>query len=186
MGSLESMVTTVLSKPEVAKIKFSFGVVSIDSSSYLKVKNAITGGKIKVSYRASLGPQRAIYRYTHNTLFVGFRTAAGNADREALVVHECTHAACDIAGKKMLVKESEAAAYIAQCLYFYYKNEKAIKSGAKPTFANDILKTAWAAAEKVAGGGALSSADLQPLFSAISRNPIYRKRHSAQERYDGI
>jgi len=184
--AMKNMIITVLSKPEVAKIKFSFGAISINSTSFRNVKNAVTTGKITVSYNAKLGAGRATYRYTHNTLFAGFKATAGIADREALLVHECTHAASDIAGKKMLVKESEAAAYIAQCLYFYYKNEKAIKAGATPTFKNNILKSTWSIAMKAVGNSSLSAADVKPLMDAISKHPLYLKRHSAKVIYDGI
>lgn len=183
---MKSMVTTLLSKPEVAKIKFSFGAISIDSNSFASVKNAVTKGKIKVKQNKGLGNKIAKYRYTHNILFSGFKTTGGNADLEALLVHECVHGAFDILGKKMLVSQSEAAAYIAQCLYFYYKNEKAIKGGATPTFKNSVLKAAWPIALKAVKSSSLKTSDIQPLFSAIAKHPTYKKRHSTQVGYDGI
>lgn len=183
---MKNMIITLLSKPEVSKIKFSFGTISVNSATFQKVKNAVKTGKIKVSYNSKLGVGQAKYRYTHNTLFAGFRSTAGITDRESLLVHECTHAAFDIAGKKLVRQNSEAAAYIAQCLYFYYKNEKAIKAGSKPTFKHTILKAAWAVAMKAVVNSTLSAADLKPLMDAISKNPLYLKRYMAKVPYDGI
>jgi hypothetical protein len=183
---MKNMVITLLSQTEVSKIKFSFGSMSVDSKSFQQVKAKVSSGKIKIAYNAKLGPKVAKYRYTHNTLFVGFKTTGKNADREALLVHECTHAASDIAGKKTLLTHSEAAAYIAQCLYFYYKNEAKIKKGAKPTFAQAVLREAWKVAMKAVSNSTLSNSDVQPLFKAIAKNPTYMKRHSQQVGYDGV
>ncbi len=183
---MKTMVTSLLSKSVVKKIKFKSGSISIDSQSFQQVKTKINGGNIKIVYKAKLGGKKAIYRYTHNTLFVGFQATGGNADREALLVHECTHAALDIAGKKMLVKQSEAAAYIAQCLYFYYKNEAAIKKGSKPQFANALLREAWKVAMKAVHNSTLNNTDIQPLLTAVANHPLYKKRHSKQVEYDGV
>ncbi len=183
---MKNMAIIILSKPEVAKINFSFGGMNIAPKSFQQVKSAITGNKITISHDAKLGFGQAKYRYTHNTLFTGFKTTGGNTDLEALLVHECVHAACDIAGKKMLVNQSEAAAYLAQCLYFYYMNEAAIKGGATPTFKNSILKAAWPIAIKAVSNSALSTSDVQPLLTAVSKHPTYLRRHANQVIYDGI
>lgn len=183
---MKTMVTAVLAKPEVTKISFSYGGVKVDSNGFKRVISSINSNKIKVQHNARLGSKKGIYRYTHNTLFLGFKATGGDADREALIVHECVHAISDIAGTKMLVSKSEAVAYIAQCLYFYYKNETAIKSGQKPTFKVKVLQKAWDAAMKAVQNGSLTNADVKPLLDEIAKHPTYRSRHSKDVLYDGV
>jgi len=186
MGDLEKKVSYVLTKTETGKIKFSLGSISIDSNSYKQVKTQIDNGKIKVVYSKEIGANAAKYRYTHNTLFLGFQSVNDIA-KEALIIHECTHAAFDIAKEALLVSHSEAAAYIAQCLYFYYCNEQALSTGnVKPTFKSKILKAAWNVATKALQNSSLSDNDIKELLAEIVRDPVYKKRHKQQEKYDGL
>lgn len=184
---MRNMVAKVLARPEVAKIEFSLGKISISSASFKKVGVCIRSGKIKVTHTPKLGRGTAKYRYTKNTLFLGFSSVSGNADSEALIVHECTHAACDIDGKKLLVSQSEAAAYVAQCLYYFYRNEVELsKPGVSPTFKSDLLREAWAAATKARASKALGDADIKPLIDEIEVHKLYKTRHSLMEAYDGV
>jgi hypothetical protein len=184
---MKKMVMAVLSKPEVAKIKFTLETIKIGSSSFQLVKSKIQGNKIKVGYSAKLGTGVAKYSYKKNTLSLGFKSIGGNADKEALIVHECTHAACDIAGKAMLLTHSEAAAYVAQALYFYYRNEVVLsKPGVKPTFVSALLREAWEVATKARANPKLGKDDIKKLLGLIAKHPLYKKRHSKTEAYDGV
>jgi len=107
-------------------------------------------------------------------------------DKEALVIHECTHAACDIAGKTVVVSHSEAAAYVAQCLYFYYINEAALASGKTPTFNDPILKAAWDVATIARQNSSLSNQDIATLIAEISKHPTYKDRATQDVNYDGV
>jgi hypothetical protein len=145
---------------------------------------AIQFGKISVV--RSEKPTK--YRSTNNTLLLNPKDASAGADMEALIVHECTHAGCDLRKASLTVDYSEAVAFVAQCLFFYYKNEKVLKSGsAKPTFADPILKGAWKVAMKVKepGAAALSAADVKPLLNAIASHKNYKNTYSKQVIYDG-
>ena len=184
---MKNMVITVLSTPEVAKIKFTLGPITISPFSFKQVTDTIQNDKIKVVFSAKLPANVAKYRYTHNTLFLGFRTTGGSVDKEALIIHECTHAALDIAGKAVMVSHCEAAGYVAQCLYFYYKNETELsKPGVKPTFPSPTLNEAWKVAEKARDNEVLSDTDIEPLLQEIAKNPLYKSRHAQQEPYDGV
>lgn len=186
MSALTDAVGAVLDKVETGRIVFSLGGISIDANSYKGVKTQIDAGKIKVEHNPKIGTNNGVYRYTANTLFLGFQTA-DNLDREALIVHECCHAAMDIAAKTVRVAHSEAAAYVAQCLYFYYRNEAAFSSGArKPTFASEKLSAAWDVATKARANPALSDEDIAPLLAAIAKDPTYKDRHDKDESYDGV
>lgn len=186
MGVLETAVGDVLAKTETGKINFALSTLAIDGNSFKGVKKAVDDGKIKVVYDAQRGSNSAAYRYTANTLFVGFNLV-NTQDRQALVIHECTHAACDIAAKALLVTHSEAAAYIAQCQLFYYLNEAALSSGKTvPTFQSAILTEAWPVAMKARTSPTLADGDIAKLIAAISADPVYKERVANSEAYDGV
>lgn len=183
---MQQVVIDTLDRPEIRKIAFGVGAIYVNALSFEPVKQAITGGKIKVEHKSSIGPYGAKYRYTANTLFLGFSSTGGNADREALIVHECVHAFLDIAAKTVLVKQSEAAAYVAQILYFYYRNEAALSGGQKPTFRDPVLKAAWDVAMIARRKSNLTEAEVQPLYDAIAKHDLYKHSHSKDETYDGV
>ena len=186
MSDLKTQVSNVLAKAETSKINFSLPTIAIGSNSYKDVKTNIDSGKITVAYDIKVGANAAKYRYTANTLFLGF-SLVDNADKEALIIHECTHAACDIAKKTLLISHSEAAAYVAQCLYFYYLNEKALSTGKQPTFKSGILQAAWDASTKARNNnGSLSAKDIEKLISEIVKNPTYKDGNTKSETYDGV
>lgn len=186
MSALSDAVGAVLDRVETGRISFTLGAITIDSNSYKGVKTQIDAGKIKVEYKAKAGTNGGIYRYTANTLFLGFQTV-DNMDREALIVHECSHAAMDIAAKTVRVSHSEAAAYVAQCLYFYFRNEAAFSSGARtPTFASAILTAAWDVATKARANPKLADDDIAPLLTAIANDSTYKDRHDKDEKFDGV
>lgn len=184
---MKKMVCEILAKPEVAKIKFTLGPVTIEPHSFTQVEESILNGKIKVVFTPKLPANNAKYRYTHNTLFLGFMTVGNNIDKQALIIHECSHAAMDIAGKALLVSHCEAAAYVAQCLFFYYTNEADLsKPGVKPTFQSAILQEAWKVAEKARDHEVLNDEDIAELLKEIAKHPLYKTRHSKHEPYDGV
>ena len=184
MSDLKTQVSNVLAKTATAKIKFSLDGISIDANAYKQVKTNIENGKIQVNYSDKIGAT-AKYRYTHNILFLGFKNI-DNSDKEALVIHECTHAACDIAGKAVLVSHSEAAAHVAQCLYYYYINEAALASGNKPTFKSSLLKAAWDVAMTARQNSTLSDEDIKTLMAEIAKHPTYKDGANQNENFDGV
>ena len=186
MGALETSVSNLMAKAETGKIKFTLAGIAIDSTSYKAVKDCVDNAKIKVSYDATLGANAAKYRYTHNTLFLGFQPVTGQ-DKEALVVHECTHAACDIAKKSLLVSNSEAAAYVAQSLYFFYMNEKVLADGkVKPTFKSGILQAAWDVATQARATPSLTNEHIKKLLEEIAKDAAYKDRYTKNDDFDGV
>lgn len=183
---MKQIVLNTLDKPEIRKIAFGFGTIYINALSFESVKEAIKKDKIKVEYKSSLGANTAKYRYTANTLFLGFKDTGGSTDREALIVHECVHAIFDIAGKTMLVKQSEAAAYVTQVLYFYYRNESVILAGSTPTFKDPILKAAWDVAMIARRRSNITEKEVAPLYTAISKHSLYKNNYNNDEKYDGV
>ena len=185
ISPLAQKVIGVLSGPEVRRISFSLGGTSINkAATFQPVSIAIQSGKISVVQ----SQKPTVYSSTSNTLSLNPKDASAGADMEALIIHECTHAGCDLRKASLTVGYSEAVAFVAQCLFFYYKNEKVLKSGsAEPTFNDRILKEAWKVAMKVKepSAVALSTADVQLLLNAIARHKNYKNTYSKQMIFDG-
>ncbi len=184
---MADLVTDVLNMPDVARIGFTFGTIAVGTVGFAAVKAGLLGNQIKVEVEKKRGKGHAVYRYTADTFFFGFDSAGGNADLQALVVHEAVHAGFDVAATAMLVKESEALAYIAQCLFFYYVNEAALSGGTSvPAFRDPILKAAWPVSQTALKQPALTVTDLEPVFAAISVHPTYKDRYGQNVPYDGL
>lgn len=184
--SLATQVSDLLAKAATGKINFSIPTIAIGPQSYKEVKANIDNGKISVVHDNKYGANVARYRYSENKLLLGFKLVE-TTDQEALIIHECTHAACDIAGKTLLEINSEIAAFLAQVSYFYYANESAILAGSKPTFTPGILKEAWEAAAVARGNkGMLGANDLARLSAEIVKVPVYSKADKNNVAYNGV
>lgn len=183
---MKEVVLSVLDQPAIRRIAFSFGPIMVNAMSFEPVKTALNETRITVVYSSKLGANRAKYSFTNNRFTLGFRSASGNLDREALIAHEATHAALDAVSNPRSVKQSEAAAYILQCLYFYYRNESAFQDGAQPTFADPILRAAWSVSQICRRRTQLTDDEVEPLFDAIAQHSLYRGREDDEEAFDGV
>jgi len=183
---MKEIVLSVLNQPAIRRIAFSFGPITINAMSFEPVKTALNDDRITVVHSSNLGANRAVYSFTNNRFRLGFRTLSGSIDREALIAHEATHAALDAASVPRSVKQSEAAAYIQQCAYFYYRNESAFQDGAQPTFADPILRAAWPVSQIARRRTQLTDAEVEPLFTAIAAHSLYHGREDDEEGFDGV
>ncbi len=79
--------------------------------------------------------------------------------KNALIIHECTHAVYDVAKTKMSNATSESIAYIVQCQYLLVKNDTG-KRLTSPNKAKDkVFELAWEIAAKVQRGEKPDSTD---------------------------
>ena len=99
---------------------------------------------------------------------------------------DITLRALDILGSPVTVKVSEAAAYIAQCLFYYNSNQSAFQGGKTPSFGNGTLRAAWGVAMTALKTPALTDADLAPLYTALASDPLYRGRLDKSDAFDGV
>lgn len=187
--ALSDDIIAVLKDEHTKKISISFGSVKIDASGYLDVTTAIKDGKIAVSHNSKLGSYAGEYIYKPNNKFsMGFEKVGADESRMALIVHEASHALFDIKLQKMKVKESEAAAYIAQVLYLYYSwgyDDDDDGELTDPTLSNGILKAAWPIAKSIASGGSVEDAALEKLYDEIGKDSKYDGRLELDEDIDG-
>ena len=187
-ATMEDMVFAVLDSPITkSKIAFRVGMIFIGPSYYSRVQDAFRDGAIELRYSDRLR-NKAKYRPGKNRLTVGFRETKGKPDREALLLHELTHVAHDIRGIPRLVLHSEASAYIAQALYFYYRNESVLKAGhMAPSFGDKILSAAWDVSKLARKKpSVLSDSDAKPLFNAIKKHGAYKNSYNQDYEFDGV
>lgn len=181
------MVTTVLNMPATQRISFTFGSVWVNSVSFGLVVTALANSLISIVVNTDLGAGAAKYNHKRQRFTFGFASTGGSSDRESLIVHESVHAAFDVAVSPLMVKQSEAAAYIAQCLYFYYKHEAEFVAGrVAASFADPVLQAAWPVSQKVLTNPQLTDTDVAPLLTAVSSHRLYTGRGDDIEDYDGV
>jgi hypothetical protein len=182
---MKQVVISVLDDANVNRIAFRFGPVNVTGAGYGSVKSAVQADRITAIHVPELGMNAAVYRWTANQFRLGFNSLGGSADRKALIVHEATHAIFDMGSTRMKEKESEAGAYIAQCMFFFFVNEAAIRGGATPTFSNNpILAAAWTIAVAAIATPQIADAALAPLFTAIANDRHYNAE--ADLAFDGV
>lgn len=183
---MKDIVIDTLGLPAASQFTFSFSPINVGPLTFTPVIAALQADKITVTRDAKLPNGIAVYSYKHNRYRLGFDATNGNADRQAVIVHESIHAALDILASPVTVKVSEAAAYIAQCLFYYYSNQSAFQGGTTPTFANGTLRAAWGVAMTALKTPALTDADLAPLYTALASDPLYRGRLDKSDAFDGV
>ena len=177
-------VVNILRHSDTQKIKpFSIGGVGFDPNTFPLLAGFIDRGKIKVDDSGQDG--MAEYDYATNTIFLGF-TWCIDPVKDALILHECTHAVYDVANTKMSTDVSEAIAYIVQCQLAFIKlgDRKRLSS---PNSAKDLVfELAWKIAVKLQQGVKPNATEKSNLLAAVGRHPFYMKNASADAGYNGV
>lgn len=134
-ANLVQSLISVLNHPRLVEIDFSLMGVNISHGSYLLVRNALRDGSIAAENHALPAgvegfylPQDALHRVTGailipgNTFVMPF-VVASTVARKANVVHEATHAFCDIRAigrpgtTRFTRDQSESVAHVAQATF---------------------------------------------------------------------
>ena len=111
---------------------------------------------------------------------LGFNSAAGMNQR-ALILHEATHAACDVARYgAMITIESEIMAYVAQAVFL------TVKLGSLPLQSDAIISNSQLLADIVLSGRALTPADLLAISQEILTHRDYAGKATLRVGYDGV
>ena len=172
----------------ISKIKFKIDSFSVSPKSYAKVARLITTGRIRVEYNWNVGTS-AYYYGTQNKIEVGF-TSARTLTKRALVIHECTHAVFDINKySQSTVATSEAAAFIAQCLFARINspkpNDPVYRLYDDKEVKDRVFRIAWAFAGKILKGESLTQDDYANLKNAILNHPDYKDGRNLSG-WDGV
>lgn len=182
-----STVTGNLRDADCQKIKsFSFGGIGFDAKTFPLLAGFIDRGKIKVEYDSAKDGEAA-YDYATNTIILGFRWAIDEV-KNALIIHECTHALYDVAKTKMTTAISESIAYIVQCQYLIIKRGEGGKRLSSKDSAKDLVfELAWKiAAELQVNGKAPTKSEQAALQAAVSQHPFYMAKSAGDAGFDGV
>ncbi len=110
----------VLRGPEASRIRFTFpavgGPITVNHMTFDRVARAIEDGDIHISVTKTFPP--GVYaQYDSSTNTILTPPVIGRVDA-GMVLHECTHAAFDLARTAVSALDDEAAAYVVDALYF--------------------------------------------------------------------
>ncbi len=177
-------VATVLEDPAIQRINFVIGGFEIRPPLYQLVHDAITsviGRRVEVLCNPN---QRndAWYDSDHNQFSLK-SVFARPTTKQALIVHEATHAGCDLRNDHhMRVDTSEAAAYIAQCIYMRQKTRPADLRAGTRLIDDDpdidaIFEQAWTVAGSILDHGFSHRADTEELQRRIRACETYNPQH---------
>ena len=148
------------------------------------VKTLMEAGAVKVEHNLKLKGS-AEYDMNTNTLNVWF-TEATDIPKKALIVHEATHAAYDLAKIKMSVAESESIAYIAQCCYARANAaDPNDRLKAKTPEIDKVFEVAWGIAAKIQNGSNPDFKDCSNMRDAVSEHPFYSAKYANSAGFNG-
>ena len=174
----------ILRDSDAQKIKpFSFGGIGFDPKTFPVLAGFIDRGQVRVDDSEKDG--MAEYDYRTNTIILGFTWTVDHV-KEALIVHECTHAVYDVAKTKMSTAISEAIAYIVQCQYLLVKRGDG-KRLTSPARAKDLVfELAWKMAAKIQQGTKPSLSEQNSLQAAMAQHPYYMANAAGDAGFDGV
>lgn len=167
--------------------KFGFAGYTFSPDILKLLAQEIQVGTLEVMYETKKMGGKAIYNSTENRLYVGF-WSAGSLSRQALIVHELTHAMFDFQALKMDVATSEAMAYIVQCQYAKANSESSDPEDrlySSNEAKDKVFEVGWRIAGKILEGGAVDQSDVNDIRGAVSGHPEYAKDATASAGYDG-
>lgn len=174
----------ILNDSETQKIKsFAFGGIGFDPKTFPLLAGFIDRGQIKVDDGGPSG--EAAYDYKTNTIILGFSWTLDYV-KEALILHECTHAVYDAVNTKMSVAISESIAYIVQCQYLLVKKGDG-KRLSSPNKAKDLVfELSWKIAANLLQGTPPTASEKAALQTAVSQHPFYMGNSAGDAGFDGV
>jgi hypothetical protein len=179
LSPLAKQVCYILTGGNTAYCNFRFGTQSVSQSKFQEVAAYISMGAIQVTempsstqtaaeyYPCTMHPDKKATLQVKATLNQANHIAVSN------VIHEATHATQDIQRLMLAQEDAEAAAYIAQAVYFHHQRFlEAPVTG--DSAADAIMKVAFDIASANVGGFIVDAADEERLRKAILAHPHYR------------
>jgi hypothetical protein len=183
---ITAAVIDVLASDEISEIDFHWGERHVTPAHYRRVLEAIGHEHVVVTWDESVIPSS--YYSDSDTMSFSFTTAE-STPRRAIIVHECTHAGCDLRHWDMTVADSEGMAYLAQCIYGRAQTENPevmrLRSAAGG-IRDDVFDLAWDMAGRVIDHGVRHFyEDEDQLRFLIAGHPWYQEDADAMAGYHG-
>ncbi len=184
---LKRMVTTALASFPATQMNFQRGGRAINGRSLAIVANLVIDGEIGVVHDTSISPGTAEYDSGDNVFLFNFETAETRT-RKALIIHEAVHAFLDWqSDSEILVSDSEALAYVAQCYYMYHHTAEPAASrltDVNPTD-DEVFRLGWLIAEKLHQRKTPDAIEWAALETAVSRHSKYRRTAARKAGFNG-
>jgi hypothetical protein len=177
----------VLADPAISRINFRVGSVAITPHLFGRVALAVRGGHIGVRHVPTL-VSAGIYNSTENRFYLR-RETLSTTEARALVVHEACHAGFDIArATQMRTITSEAAGYIAQCVYARAKTSdpETTRLYSDDPRKDRVFEIAWRLAGVILSGRTPPESDIEVLRQAVLRHPDYSSAGQGVAGFDGV
>ncbi len=185
---MKRMVTTALANYPANRINFHRSGRSITSRNLATVANLVIDGEIGVVHDKSIPRGTAEYDSDSDSFHFNFETAESST-RKALIVHEAVHAYLDyISDGTILVGESEALAYVAQCVYMYHivPDPESTRLTASNDIDDEVFRIGWLIAAKLAKHQTPDSLEWYALESAMKNHSKYRGTSGNIAGFNGI
>jgi len=195
-----NMVLKVLRDPRVRFLNFGVSLYRFQPHDYAMLYAQIMLGNVRAEFDVN-ETSTAGYNPQNDTLYVGFKSLK-YLEYKAAIIHECTHAICDMRGLKMMDQTaSEMAAYIAQYMFIgadmpKYQREKISFTPGGENNIGSIGAAAWRIAHSylcqndpykpAPAPGFGTDADYVDLANAIRGSGLYSKKADKIVGYDGV
>lgn len=184
---LKLAVGNVLMSSQTGKIKmFTVSGQTLVASFYQALAARMSMfDSMKVEYDSTLKKGTAEYDSDTNTMKIGF-TAIEYDEHRGIIIHESTHAVCDMVKMTITVADSEVMAYIAQCQYMLANFGNYPLTG-KTAAKTAIFAAAWKVAEKIQNGQIPSETDYSTVRLAVCSDSDYGEKSSSKAAaFDGL
>ena len=185
----KTSVAAVLGSSKLLKIKdFTYNGPKFRTSDLAHMYHEVSNpnGKLNVKVKTN-SKFDAFYQSKGNTLYLRFVTAS-DLTKQALVVHEVTHALFDFKMAKMDIATSEAIAYIVQCQYARANSTSDDPDVRLWDDGDDdwVFDIGWRIAGKLLSGGSIDSTDEADMRQAVRKNSKYHKEYTDMADFDGM
>lgn len=171
---LDLDIQQLLRSPDVSQINFRMAGLTVNGQGYRQVSDCLSDRparhRLRVTVNAAIVGNQALASYNpeDDKLNVRSRDILGTAQGRAQVVHECTHAQCDLRGRNSAILDEEGAAFVAEGWYLLATGEDI----SNPIFnfsqnVQQVVRDVYQRAQQAGGGQQIS-------ISGQQRNDLRR------------
>jgi hypothetical protein len=181
----KAAVIRALTHPSIKFVNFMCGSYYVSEFQLRRVKASVESGLIPVKFDPSIGGG-AEYDTGTNTIHLSF--SSSSLTRDALIVHECVHAAFDLDNlSDAKVDISEASAYIAQCIVARQRSEDPSQRLMSDHAGSDkVFEIAWKIAGDVIASKGAAEDDQKALREALKHHRHYGGHTNDNAGYNGV
>ncbi len=125
------------------------------------------------------------YSPADNKMTIGF-SPTHETHKKALVIHEATHAVCDMIKMPVNNDVGEVLAYVAQCQYYKANAGNYDLADPRDSDITEVLRLAGAIAWNILNGGTPSAGDYDALRVKIAAHADYSKYAAVSAGFNGL